>query len=74
MIGEDGFGFTVTSRDNSTGTDIPIYIKKIVSKGAAARDGRLKIGDRLLEVLLMLTSSYYKIEYLLHRYYKINNA
>ncbi|EDV26758.1 uncharacterized protein TRIADDRAFT_55106 [Trichoplax adhaerens] len=48
--GEEGLGFTITSRDNSTGNDKPIYIKKVVSKGVAARDGRLKIGDRLLEV------------------------
>ena len=45
-----GLGFSVTSRDNLTGGDIPIYIKNILPKGAAIQDGRLKPGDRLLEV------------------------
>ncbi|KAL8587052.1 hypothetical protein ACOMHN_023442 [Nucella lapillus] len=45
-----GLGFSVTSRDNMTGGDIPIYIKNILPKGAAIQDGRLKPGDRLLEV------------------------
>jgi partitioning defective protein 3 len=45
-----GLGFSVTSRDNMTAGDIPIYIKNILPKGAAIQDGRLKPGDRLLEV------------------------
>ncbi|KAK7111004.1 partitioning defective 3 homolog isoform X2 [Littorina saxatilis] len=45
-----GLGFSVTSRDNVTGGDIPIYIKNILPKGAAIQDGCLKPGDRLLEV------------------------
>ena len=45
-----GLGFSVTSRDNMTGGDVPIYIKNILPKGAAIQDGRLRPGDRLLEV------------------------
>ncbi|XP_046564857.1 LOW QUALITY PROTEIN: partitioning defective 3 homolog [Haliotis rubra] len=44
-----GLGFSITSRDNPTG-ESPIYIKNILVKGAAVQDGRLKPGDRLLEV------------------------
>ena len=60
--GTVGLGFSVTSRDNVTGGDIPIYIKNILPKGAAIQDGRLKPGDRLLEVgfsfLVYLLSCY----------------
>ncbi|KAL3831307.1 hypothetical protein ACJMK2_023076 [Sinanodonta woodiana] len=45
-----GLGFSVTTRDNKVGEDSPIYIKNILPKGAAVTDGRLKAGDRLLEV------------------------
>ncbi|XP_050419284.1 partitioning defective 3 homolog isoform X2 [Patella vulgata] len=48
--GELGLGFSVTSRDNMTGGEIPIYIKNILPQGAAITDGRLKPGDRLLQV------------------------
>ena len=45
------FGFGLTSRDVSTNDeDIPIYVKSIQSDGPAFHDGRLKIGDRILEV------------------------
>ena len=45
------FGFGLSSRDVATNTDdIPIYIKSITAGGAAFHDGRLKIGDRILEV------------------------
>lgn len=43
-------GFSVTTRDNPAGGNCPIYIKNILPKGAAIIDGRLKSGDRLLEV------------------------
>ncbi|KRY77645.1 Patched domain-containing protein 3, partial [Trichinella pseudospiralis] len=45
-------GFTVTSRDfaSSEGADSPIYVKNILPSGAAVKDGRLRAGDRLLEV------------------------
>lgn len=48
--GTSGLGFSVTSRDNFAGGQCPIYIKNILPKGAAVEDGRLKPGDRLLEV------------------------
>jgi len=40
----------VTSRDNLQDGNRPIYIKNILPRGAAIDDGRLKAGDRLLEV------------------------
>lgn len=48
--GAHGLGFSVTTRDNPAGGHCPIYIKNILPKGAAVEDGRLKPGDRLLEV------------------------
>jgi len=49
--GQAGLGFSVTTRDNPAGGGLcPIYIKNILPKGAAIEDGRLKSGDRLLEV------------------------
>lgn len=48
--GPQGLGFSVTTRDISLGGDSPIYIKNILSVGAAIEDGRLRPGDRLLEV------------------------
>ncbi|KAL5275582.1 PARD3 family protein [Megaselia abdita] len=48
--GQKGLGFSVTSRDNPAGGDCPKYIKSILPIGAAIEDGRLKPGDRLLEV------------------------
>ena len=48
--GKMGLGFSVTTRDNPTGGPSPIYIKNILPKGAAIIDGRLRAGDRLLEV------------------------
>ncbi|XP_022242602.1 partitioning defective 3 homolog isoform X3 [Limulus polyphemus] len=48
--GQDGFGFSITTRDNPAGGNCPIYIKNILPKGAAIQDGRLKPGDRLLKV------------------------
>ncbi|GFG33969.1 hypothetical protein Cfor_07519, partial [Coptotermes formosanus] len=48
--GTYGLGFSITTRDNPAGGNCPIYIKNILPKGAAVEDGRLKPGDRLLEV------------------------
>lgn len=48
--GPQGLGFSITTRDNPAGGHCPIYIKKILSLGAAIEDGRLRSGDRLLEV------------------------
>lgn len=48
--GQSGLGFTITTRDNPTSGQVPIIIKTILPRGAAIQDGRLKPGDRLLEV------------------------
>ncbi|XP_030629905.1 par-3 family cell polarity regulator alpha, b [Chanos chanos] len=48
--GPEGLGFSITSRDVPLGGSAPIYVKNILPKGAAIQDGRLKAGDRLLEV------------------------
>ncbi|KAM9712686.1 partitioning defective 3 homolog isoform 2-T2 [Menidia menidia] len=48
--GPEGLGFSITSRDVPIGGTAPIYIKNILPRGAAIQDGRLKAGDRLLEV------------------------
>ncbi|BFY98393.1 hypothetical protein BsWGS_01431 [Bradybaena similaris] len=45
-----GLGFSVTSRDNQTDGNCPIYIRNILPKGAAVQNGQLRPGDRLLEV------------------------
>ena len=50
VVGCSGLGFSVTSRDNLQDGNRPIYIKNILPCGAAVEDGRLKAGDRLLEV------------------------
>jgi len=54
VAGSDGLGFSVTSRDNLQDGNSPIYIKNILPRGAAIEDGRLKAGDRLLEVSVAL--------------------
>uniref|UniRef100_A0A3Q3KBR8 PDZ domain-containing protein n=1 Tax=Monopterus albus TaxID=43700 RepID=A0A3Q3KBR8_MONAL len=48
--GPEGLGFSITSRDIPIGGSAPIYVKNILPRGAAIQDGRLKAGDRLLEV------------------------
>lgn len=49
--GPRGLGFGLTSRDVATDdSSQPIYIKSITTDGPAFVDGRLVIGDRLLEV------------------------
>lgn len=50
LQGPEGLGFSITSRDVPIGGSAPIYIKNILPQGAAIQDGRLKAGDRLLEV------------------------
>lgn len=49
-LGTEGLGFSITSRDVSIGGSVPIYVKNILPRGAAIQDGRLKAGDRLIEV------------------------
>ncbi|XP_028933298.1 partitioning defective 3 homolog isoform X18 [Ornithorhynchus anatinus] len=48
--GTEGLGFSITSRDVPIGGSAPIYVKNILPRGAAIQDGRLKAGDRLVEV------------------------
>ncbi|XP_053524847.1 partitioning defective 3 homolog isoform X13 [Artibeus jamaicensis] len=48
--GTEGLGFSITSRDVTIGGSAPIYVKNILPRGAAIQDGRLKAGDRLVEV------------------------
>ncbi|KAF0289188.1 Partitioning defective 3 [Amphibalanus amphitrite] len=50
MKGAAGLGFSVTTRDNPAGGHAPVYVKNILPKGAAIEDGRLRPGDRLLEI------------------------
>ncbi|KAF0314509.1 Partitioning defective 3 [Amphibalanus amphitrite] len=48
--GAAGLGFSVTTRDNPAGGHAPVYVKNILAQGAAVEDGRLRPGDRLLEI------------------------
>lgn len=50
-LGTEGLGFTVVTRDSSLHGPGPIMVKSILPRGAAVKDGRLKSGDRILEVL-----------------------
>ncbi|XP_026528993.1 partitioning defective 3 homolog B isoform X3 [Notechis scutatus] len=48
--GPEGLGFTVVTRDSSIHGPGPIFVKNILPRGAAIKDGRLHSGDRILEV------------------------
>lgn len=48
--GPEGLGFTVVTRDSSVHGPGPIFVKNILPRGAAVKDGRLQSGDRILEV------------------------
>ena len=49
VTGGHGLGFGVHVNTKMTNIQ-PIYIKNIAKDGPAFRDGRLKLGDRLLKV------------------------
>ena len=54
ITGAQGLGFGITTRDVSAVTGSlsqPIYIKNISRDGPAFKDGKLKLGDRLLKVI-----------------------
>lgn len=46
----------MTSRDTASGERL-FYIKTVMPQGVALQDGRLKAGDRLLEVISIASSS-----------------
>ncbi|XP_043931890.1 partitioning defective 3 homolog B [Protopterus annectens] len=48
--GQEGLGFTVVTKDASVHGPSPVFVKSILPKGAAVKDGRLQSGDRILEV------------------------
>jgi len=50
VVGDDGLGFTVVTRARHDGGQCMVYIKNILQQGSAAKDGRLKPGDLILEV------------------------
>ncbi|XP_064604764.1 multiple PDZ domain protein-like isoform X2 [Liolophura sinensis] len=48
--GADGLGFSIVGGHGSPHGDLPIYVKNVFSKGAAAEDGTLKRGDQIMAV------------------------
>ncbi|XP_019339372.1 multiple PDZ domain protein isoform X1 [Alligator mississippiensis] len=48
--GPDGLGFSIVGGFGSPHGDLPIYVKTVFAKGAAAEDGRLKRGDQIIAV------------------------
>uniref|UniRef100_H2YMG9 PDZ domain-containing protein n=1 Tax=Ciona savignyi TaxID=51511 RepID=H2YMG9_CIOSA len=48
--GSDGLGFSIVGGHGSPHGDLPIYVKSVFSIGAAAVDGRLRRGDRIVSV------------------------
>ena len=50
LKGAEGLGFSIVGGFGSPHGNLPIYIKTVFEKGAAASDGRLKRGDRIVSV------------------------
>ncbi|XP_067846366.1 inaD-like protein isoform X2 [Heptranchias perlo] len=48
--GPEGLGFSIVGGHGSPHGDLPIYVKTVFAKGAAADDNRLKRGDQILAV------------------------
>ena len=48
--GPDGLGFSIVGGHGSPHGDLPIYVKNVFTKGAAAENGQLKRGDQILSV------------------------
>ena len=48
--GSEGLGFSIVGGYGSPHGDLPIYVKTVFDKGAAAKDKRLKRGDQILAV------------------------
>ncbi|XP_017925839.2 multiple PDZ domain protein isoform X11 [Manacus vitellinus] len=48
--GPDGLGFSIVGGYGSPHGDLPIYVKTVFAKGAAAEDGHLKRGDQIIAV------------------------
>ncbi|KAH3696145.1 hypothetical protein DPMN_083608, partial [Dreissena polymorpha] len=48
--GADGLGFSIVGGHGSPHGDLPIYVKNVFTKGAAAENGQLKRGDQILSV------------------------
>jgi len=48
--GNEGLGFSIVGGYGSPHGNLPIYVKTVFEKGAAAKDGRLKRGDQIIAV------------------------
>ncbi|XP_065657579.1 multiple PDZ domain protein isoform X3 [Hydra vulgaris] len=48
--GSEGLGFSIVGGCGSPHGNLPIYVKTVFEKGAAAKDTRLKRGDQILDV------------------------
>lgn len=48
--GSEGLGFSIVGGYGSPHGDLPIYVKTVFEKGAAARDGRLQRGNQIVAV------------------------
>lgn len=45
-----GYGFSIVGGFGSPKGDLPLFVKSVFEGGVAARDGRLKRGDKLVAV------------------------